>query len=107
MITVLDLRNGYESIDEAIHQLLFSVASVCGSGGGILKIIHGERGRLPSAVRHELKGLKQRSKIMCAIYGEKLDSTDETVRYVCDKFPEFCKDTDYETKNAGITFACI
>ncbi len=106
-ITVLDLSNGYESCNEAVHQLLFTVASVSSLGGGIVKIIHGERGRLRSLVRHELRELKRQSKIICAIYGEKISQTDEAVRYICDKFPEFSTDEDYTTNNAGVTFACI
>ena len=106
-IEYLNLKNGYGSAEVAVHQLLFSVASLYSRGGGIIKIEHGEDKKIKTEIRKAIRALKKSKKIKCMVWGEKFYSGDDTVRYICDKFTEVSSDKDINHENRQIAIILV
>ena len=112
MIHVINLEIGSPSVNSALKQLEFFIASTRVAKGRVIKIIHGygstgKGGKIRSAVRRMLKDYKQTERLTLFIKGEDFSIFDPSTRYLIEKFPEAASDKDLNASNAGITYVLL
>ncbi|MBQ2863658.1 MAG: Smr/MutS family protein [Clostridia bacterium] len=112
MIHEINLEIGSPSVDSALRQLEYFIASTRVSKGRVIKIIHGygstgKGGKIRASVRRMLKEYKQTDRLTLFIKGEDFSIFDASTRYLIEKFPETASDEDLNVSNAGITYVLL
>ena len=105
---IINLKVGYPTAEEARRRIVTELELARRNGVRVLKFIHGygssgKGGKLRSAVRRGLEGLRVAGKVGKVVSGEMWSIFDADTRALLDRYPTLRRDPDLEQANPGIT----
>ena len=108
----LNLEAGMPYTDQAIKRLTFELHQSRRQGFAVLKIIHGygssgTGGKIRTASRKYLAGLKDRGEIADVIRGENFSIFEEPTRRAFLRCDALRQDRDLDRYNNGVTFIIL
>ena len=108
----VNLEAGMPFVDQAIKRLTFELHQSRRQGFTVLKIIHGygssgAGGKIRTAARRYLAGLKDRGEIEAFIPGEKFSIFEEDTRRAFARCESLRQDRDLDRYNNGVTFIIL
>lgn len=108
----VNLEAGMPFADQAVKRLTFELHQSRRQGFAVLKIIHGygssgTGGKIRTASRKYLAGLKDRGEIGDVIHGERFSIFEEPTRRAFAKCDALRRDHDLDRYNNGVTFIIL
>ena len=108
----VNLEAGMPYVEQAVKRLTFEVHQSRRQGFAALKIIHGygssgTGGKIRTASRKYLAGLKERGEVREVIRGEKFSIFEEATRQAFLQCPALRQDQDLDRYNNGVTFIIL
>lgn len=112
MIKEINLEEGMPFVDQALDRLNRIIKDEYDAGESVIKIIHGygstgKGGKIKTAVRRELKIMKEEGYIVDFCPGEEFEPFTESGRRVLITHKDAGKDRDYARYNHGITMIVL
>ena len=110
--TVLHLKEGLPTVDEARARLENQIQSARSSGLRVIKVIHGYgSGGTGGAIRPSIRGLLNRlrtqGQIRHFVPGEDFSTQHALTQRLLNDFPELLTDSDLNRTNEGITIVVL
>jgi hypothetical protein len=108
-LTVVNLKSGMPTVEEAKRRLLESLYAPRGASGPLVKIIHGygssgTGGSIRTAIRELLAEWQRGGKVLTVIRGEDWSIFDSASQGLRERYPALKNDEDLDRGNAGVTF---
>lgn len=108
----VNLEAGMPLVDQAIQRLTLEIRRSRSMGCTVLKIIHGygssgTGGKIRTASRKYLAGLKDRGEIKDFIKGEAFSIFEEPTRQAFSRCDPLRRDSDLDRYNNGVTFIVL
>ncbi|MDD2236207.1 MAG: Smr/MutS family protein [Kiritimatiellae bacterium] len=111
-IVTVNLEEGLPSVEQALSRLDTALLRARGSGGHLLRLIHGYGssgvgGRLREAIRIQLNYLRRSGRIRLVVPGEEYGPRSAETRRLMKRYPALARSERTDGKNPGITFVEI
>ena len=108
----VNLESGMPYADQAVKRLTFELHQSRRQGFAVVKIIHGygssgTGGKIRTAARKYLAGLKDRGELKDVIHGEKFSIFEESTRQAFLVCEALRRDRDLDRYNNGVTFIVL
>ncbi len=108
MLKVINLEEGFPTVDQARQKMLREVEIAKRSGSKGAKLIHGygstgAGGEIRLAVGRTLQEMRRGGELTLVIFGEDWSIADRDAWSLLKRFPALKKDSDLGRKNRGIT----
>lgn len=108
MLKVIDLEQGFPTVEEARSRMLREVEAARRGGHRGVKLIHGYGssgvgGNIRLAVGRVLTEMQHRGELALVIFGEDWSVSDQQAWTLIRKHPALKRDSDLNRRNPGIT----
>jgi hypothetical protein len=107
-LTVLNLKAGMPTVEQAKRRLLESLYAPRGAGGPVVKIIHGygssgKGGAIRAAIREQMTQWQRDGKVLRVVAGENWSIFDPASQELRQRYAFLGKDEDLDRGNQGMT----
>ncbi len=108
MLKVINLEEGFPTVEEARQKMLRQLEAARRSGNPGVKLIHGygssgAGGEIRLSAGRALQEMKRRGEVSVVIYGEDWSIADPAAWTLLKRYPALKRDSDLGRKNRGIT----
>jgi hypothetical protein len=107
-LKVLNLKAGMPTVEQAKRRLLESLYAPRGTGGPVVKIIHGygssgKGGAIRAAIREQMAQWQREGKVLRVVAGENWSIFDPASQELRQRYAFLGKDEDLDRGNQGMT----
>jgi hypothetical protein len=107
-LAVLNLKAGMPTVEQAKRRLLESLYAPRGTGGPVVKIIHGygssgKGGAIRAAIREQMAHWQREGKVLTVVAGENWSIFDPASQELRQRYAFLGKDEDLDRGNEGMT----
>ena len=107
-LTVLNLKAGMPTVEQAKRRLLESLYAPRGASGPVVKIVHGygstgKGGAIRTAIRAQMAVWQREGKALTVVHGENWSIFDAASQDLRQRYAFLAKDEDLDRGNAGMT----